>query len=262
MEPTTAAVHRNSRSAAARKAGRRTAVQGSGSELTALLERIWTKVQAFAAEHDQLELPTVHIITGTGAARQGIKLGHMDLVGRWVIANREGRTHEMFISGETLGRGPESALTTILHEAAHLVRVVQGDEAGGTCRQYRYHNTSFVEAGARFGLEYTHGKANATYGFSALTLSDMGKVLWGAELEALAQVTATIPAVQLVPVNPDDPSNDRLAPVSPPLASPVRVQRRRVAAVCECRTINVFADEADDLVCGKCSTVFVVAFTR
>jgi hypothetical protein len=251
---------RPTRSTTARKAANtaaRNATQGSGSELASLLERIWAKVQDFAKVYADTDLPTVHMITGSGAMGGGwLRLGHVR-PDAWVIAHREGRSHELFVSGETLGRGAESALTTILHEAAHIMLIAQGDETAGTSRQYRYHNGDFRTAGSAFGLEYTHGKANELLGYSALTLSDMGRVLWGAELEALALATATIPAPELVPARPDDPSDDRLTTPKPGRAAgPVRVQRRRITVTCGCRNLAVFADEADDLTCGRCGGTF------
>lgn len=260
MEPTTAATEapaaRTNRNLAARKAAARNANQGSGSELVSLLERIWVKVQGFATQYAGTELPPVHIVSGAGSNGSSVRLGSV-LTNAWQIALREGRTPELFISGETLGMGPDHALVTILHEAAHVLLLVQGDPKMGCSRQMRYHNASFRDAGATFGLEWLHGRPNELRGFSALSLSDMGRVLWGAELEALGKVTATIPGLQLVPTKPEDPSDDRLTAVKPdaPVGT-VRVQRRRIVVSCDCRRLSVFAEEADDLVCGKCRSDF------
>lgn len=246
---------------------RATRSRGTGSSTVAVLEDVWSKVRTFAKQYAETELPHVQLITGSGALTSPVgtvRLGHF-APEVWEARKREGRTHELFVSGETLGLGAESALTTVLHEATHVLCWVRRSTAttdedrkrwSETTRQNRYHNRRFVDAAATFGLEYVHGRPHDLLGYSAVTLSDMGRVLWG---EELWQLDATVPAVigGLQLRNPDDPSDPRVVrgpDPDRPVSAPAAPQRRRHTYTCGCRSILVHADEMalGPITCNVC----------
>jgi hypothetical protein len=248
---------RNSRSIAARRAARN-AAPSSASQLSAVLERIWRKVQLFAAKGGT-PLPNVHLVTGMGSVPGGINLGYVTVAPIWSVAGVDAtNVHELFISGEVLGMGAVRALETILHEATHLLAQVR--KVKDTTRGGRYHNRQFVEQAATFELEYAHGAPSKLIGYSAVTLSEFGLVIWADELAALdAEVRAMI-ATTLVRRNPEDPSDDRMSPAPKVEGEPVatRIVRRRLTFGCGCRTLTMFAEdfEAGAITCHKCGEDF------
>lgn len=241
----------------ARRARRRTAKPtGTGSQIISTLERVWKRVQQFGRTYAEVEIPDVIIITGSGQESRGIRLAHVAFE-TWDERQREGRSHELFVSGETLGRGAESALTSVLHEATHIVARLKGVQ--DTSRDGRYHNQQFVETARTFALDYQHEKKNDLIGFSAVTLTDLGRAWWADELAQLeAEIRASIPTVELVPVTPGDPTDDRVKIAKPAPAAPTR---RRNTYRCECRTVAMFPDEfeAGPVACGVCFHVFTGA---
>jgi len=256
----------------------RNANLGTGSTLAAQIERIWRKVETYAATAG-VTLPTVHIVTGMGAEQGGVKLGHVTVRPVWKIAGKaEGSdptaAYELFVSGESLGLGAVRALTTILHEATHLfAKALPAERAADfgakpnedgtpgvqdTSRGYRYHNHTFVRLAATFALEYNHPAPSKAVGYSDVTLSEFGQIVWGDELAALdAEIKATIPGIELAPWNPADPADPRLAPAPKDGKAP-KAPRRRVSYQCQCRTINVFAEEMElgAITCQACGEDF------
>ena len=128
------------------------------SELVAALEVAWSAIQ-----HRHPEVPAVVVTLGAGSIgvpAGALKLGHF-AAGRWVARDGAGADArgmaELFVGGEGLGRGAESVLATLLHEAAHGLADVRGVK--DTSRQGRYHNARYKALGEELGLVITqvHG---------------------------------------------------------------------------------------------------------
>lgn len=154
----------------------------TGSLLVAAFERAWNDIQA-----RNPEVPNVVFITGGGivATTGGIavKWGHFGAE-HWDTA--DGKAHELFVSGESLSREPAETMHTLLHEAAHALNFVRGEQ--GTSRRNAYHNRTFVKAATELGLEWVSGKEPCkTRGFSEVTITAETRELYAdtiAQLEA------------------------------------------------------------------------------
>ena len=83
-------------------------------------------------------------------------------------AHKEGEpmTHEVLLSGESLKRGAEETLGTLLHELAHAY--AHAHDIKDTSNGNRYHNKKFKEIGNEFGLDL---EQHDTIGWSITTLS-------------------------------------------------------------------------------------------
>lgn len=229
---------------------------GTGSATIAILESAWVKVRRFAKTYADVDLPYVQIVTGSamiGAPRGYLRMGSF-IPELWEARKAEGKVHEIFIAGETLGAGADVTLTTLLHEAAHVLAWVKGEK--DTTRQRRYHNGNFRKNAETFGLEYRHERAHEDLGYSDVTLSDFGRVLWGEELEALATTVAVIGGAQLA--HPEDPSDPRRTTEPGTVRAPAAPQRRRQTYTCGCRSMLMHADEMalGPVVCGVCGNEY------
>jgi len=231
---------------------------GTGSATIAILEQAWTKVRRFAKTYADVDLPYVQIVTGSaqiGAPRGYLRMGSF-IPELWEARRAEGKVHEIFIAGETLGAGADVTLTTLLHEAAHVMAWVKGEK--DTTRQRRYHNGTFRKNAETFGLEYAHERANEDLGYSDVTLSDFGRVLWGEELAALATTVAVIGGAHLA--HPEDPSDPRRTSDPGPVVTrpPAAPQRRRSTYKCGCRSMLMHAEEMalGPVMCGVCGEEF------
>lgn len=235
-----------------------------------------------------------------GSIRLGSYITKRNGDGIWTHKATGQDAAEFFVSGEVLGRGAVEALTTILHEATHALcatrrEMAQADmvEAGAqmlltagdadehdkwlakknaaeaemkawkeTTRQDRYHNKIFAEKAKTFGLEYTHPRANEDVGYSAVTLSEMGAILWADELNDLEKLTPAYIELVFVPVTAD-PSDDRVR-VAPtggadeaPIVSEPRQHRRAYRCGCNRSILAYPADLAEaPVICGRCGGDF------
>jgi hypothetical protein len=140
----------------------------TGSAVVKLLERVHERIR-----QNHPEVPSVVIVTGSGADLMGQKWGHFRPRG-WMtrVAEEGAATHldEMFMAGETLAKGARQVLQTMLHESAHALAEKRGEK--DTSRQGRWHNRTFVKTAEELGLEYKHGQADKSIGFSAVTLTE------------------------------------------------------------------------------------------
>jgi hypothetical protein len=263
MEATnTPAPRRNSRSTAARKAGRSATTKATpldGSKIAATIERVWKEVQRFAAIVD-ITLPDVVCITGSGAmrTRAGVltRLAHIRFDG-WQLAEQEGRTHEIFVSGEAFSDGPILVLESVCHEAAHLVNYLAGVQ--DTARGNVVHNRKFVDAARIFGLDYQHAKPHPMFGLSDCTFTELGILAWIDTLEWLAaEIKAVCPTAAPLRKKTDEPGDPRYVPVDEP-AEKKEAKPRRQAFGCGCgREIHVRPAELAEapITCGRCGEDF------
>jgi hypothetical protein len=164
----------------------------TGSAVVRLLERVHERIR-----QNHPEVPAVVIVTGSGADMFGQKWGHFRPRG-WMarVAEEGAATHldEMFMAGETLAKGARQVLQTMLHESAHALAEKRGEK--DTSRQGRWHNKVFVKTAEELGLEYKHGQADKTIGFSAVTLTEATLAEYAdllAELDAEIHLTVKLP---------------------------------------------------------------------
>lgn len=134
----------------------------SGSSIVAALERVWDLIRA-----NHPDLPAVVIVTGSGMVGPP-RWGHFRANG-WTERAEKGAAldlaiGEMFVAGETLARGAEYTVETMLHEAAHVLAQVRGIK--DTSRQGRWHNQRFRTLAEEMGLEYPQESAHPQVGFS------------------------------------------------------------------------------------------------
>src|SRR5690606_17162912 len=134
----------------------------AGSEIVKALERVWDLIRA-----NHPDLPAVVIVTGSGMVGPP-RWGHFRANG-WTERAEKGAAlnlmvGEMFVAGETLARGADCTVETMLHEAAHVLAQVRGIK--DTSRQGHWHNQRFRRLAEELGLEYPKESAHPQVGFS------------------------------------------------------------------------------------------------
>ncbi|MBG6140250.1 hypothetical protein [Longispora fulva] len=141
-------------------------MNSTGSTIIKALECAWEAIQ-----EAHPEVPSVVFITGTGASGRGLKWGH-HWADRWTNKDSVSgeRATELFISGERLACGGTLTFQTMLHEAAHALARVRGQQ--DTSRQGRYHNKTFLKLAEELGLSYNHEAPDATIGLSAVEIRE------------------------------------------------------------------------------------------
>lgn len=112
------------------------------SGLVVALEGAWAGIRRAHAD-----VPAVVIVLASGSGGRAPKLGHY-AASRWEVAGSE--TAEVLVAGEGLRLGPEEALGTLLHEAAHGMAHVRGVQ--DTSRAGRYHNRRYASVASEVGL--------------------------------------------------------------------------------------------------------------
>lgn len=175
------------------------------------------------------ELGNVVLVVGTqGYSRRGQVHGHF-APNSWTSKNA---THEIMLSGESLKRGAEATLATLLHECAHAIASAR--EIKDTSREGRYHSKRFKLIAEELGLDVDY---NGTIGWSLTTLAKDTAKAYRTELAALKN---SLKAYRLPSVKPSKPSKE------------MRVQ-------CECRavTIPIAFYNKGDFTCDVCETTFM-----
>jgi len=165
----------------------------TGSTVVKVLEKVWSRIRS-----NHPELPEVVIITGSG---EGTKWGHFRAES-WKVRAEEGaavsttgRRHELFLSSEALAKGSAQVLQTMVHEAAHTLSRVRGQQ--DTSRQGRWHNTAFKKAAEELGLEHKSSTADKTHGFAFVTLTRATRERYAdliTELDAEIKLTGLLPS--------------------------------------------------------------------
>lgn len=111
--------------------------------------------------------PVTLVIGATGRKSRGQVHGHFS-PDTWVTRDDSTvRSHELFLSGESLARGGRDTLGTIIHELAHAY--CQANDIRDTSNAGRYHNKRFKTVAESFGLTIDHAP---TVGHSVTTVSD------------------------------------------------------------------------------------------
>lgn len=153
--------------------------------------------------------PTVSILTALDTALSAIRATHSDVptalavvistgMGKkhgsfqadsWadtVEGVTTGARHELLMASESLSRGAEATLTTLIHEAGHALAHATGVK--DTSRQGRYHGSKFRTIAESMGLTC---EDNETSGTITTGLTEWAKAHYAAELELLASVLVT-----------------------------------------------------------------------
>lgn len=140
------------------------------------------------------DLDNVVLVVGTsGRTRTGMKYGHFS-ADSWTSKSA---THEIMITGESLERGAEETLGTLLHECAHHLAQVRGIK--DTSRQGRFHNAKFKELAEEMGIEVHHDR---TIGWSVTTLPKATAVIYRDDLKALRKALKAYRRPDLKPKPP------------------------------------------------------------
>lgn len=91
------------------------------------------------------EVPNVVLVVGTSSTK---KYGHF-APESWE-GGKKVKNHEIMISGESLKRGAEDTLGTLIHECAHAL--AEKREIKDTSRQGRFHNEKFKNLAEEMGI--------------------------------------------------------------------------------------------------------------
>jgi len=161
----------------------KTAKPQSGSEIIKALEVAWN---AIVKKHP--EVPNVVIITGSGLSGGNSKWAHFWRE-RWTGKDDKTARPEMFVAGERLACGAELTLQSMLHEAAHAVAYVRGEQ--DTSRGNRYHNSTFRKIAEELGLAYNQDTPAKDIGFSAVELTEEAKVVYKKVIDDLDKAIRT-----------------------------------------------------------------------
>lgn len=149
-------------------------IQGSMKEVQEAVEAIVAKARK---KHEGIP-DTVIVI---GASGRGEVHGHFQPKS-WKLkgGSKDELYGEIFLAGESLERGGEGTLGTVLHELVHAHCHAKGikDTSNGN----RYHNQKFKEVAEEFGL---HLEKAQTIGWSVTTVPEATLDLYRSEVEQL-----------------------------------------------------------------------------
>lgn len=238
---------------AARLAGTEAALPASlpslayGSTLIRALETVWAAIQDRHAD-----VPDVILITGSGASRRGLKMGH-HAADRWNHREDGEPLTEVFLSGERIADGPRGILSTLLHEAAHGVNRTRRIK---DTSNHRYHNQKFVATAQELGLE-TATEAHPSIGWSFTSCPDETFAVYAEAMKPLEDWFLQIGegtgygAVSGLPVK-----------VTPGAEGP-KTSGRLDKIVCRCETPRILrmskkAFAAGPIRCGVCDHDFAI----
>lgn len=171
------------------------------------------------------EVPNVVLVIGTSSSKA---------VGHFSSQSWEGKQaqHEIMISGESLAKGAEDVLDTLIHECAHALAHTR--EIKDTSRQGRFHNKRFKAVAEEMGLDVD---SHPVIGWSLTTLPVATATLYKTELAELRKALKTFRIVKLKPT----------------------AAKTTLKIECGCRAVTVPIKffEKGDLTCGSCGELFV-----
>jgi hypothetical protein len=173
------------------------------------------------------EVPNAVLVIGASSLK---KYGHF-APKSW-DGDKGAQQHEIMISGESLKRGAEDTMATILHECAHALAVSR--DIKDTSRQGRFHNKRFKVLGEELGIQLHEDKQ---IGWSPTTLPKATATLYKTEIAGLRTALKTYRAPELKP----------------------KPKKTTVKIECGCRSVTVPISffEKDDLTCEGCGETFL-----
>jgi len=142
------------------------------------------------------EVPdNIVIVLASGKTRRGAKHGH------FAPLSWKDDHHEILISSESLARGAQATLGTLIHELAHATANAKGIR--DTSNNGRYHNDRFRKIAEGLGIELE--KAD-TIGWSVTTLPDSTAAKYEVGLKKLEKSITTyrmgLAVAEAVPAKP------------------------------------------------------------
>lgn len=138
------------------------------------------------------EVPAnIVVAIASGKSKRGSVHGH------FAPESWEGGNHEILLSGESLSRGANATLGTLLHELAHAVAHSEGIK--DTSNNGRYHNKKFKEIAEKLGIELEQAD---TIGWSVTTLPDTTAARYTKGLEKLTDALTTWRVQRVAPEAP------------------------------------------------------------
>lgn len=184
------------------------------------------------------EVPdNIVFILASGKTGRGAKHGHF-------APEAWKDNHEILISAESLARGAEATLGTLIHELAHAVAAETG--VRDTSNNGRYHNKRFKGIAEGLGIEL---EQHDTIGWSLTTLPAETAAKYQSGLAALEKSLTTY-RVGLLPegkAGPAKPRNKTKAPMVCGCDDPVTV------------SIQWFERMGAGLLCEECGLGFALA---
>lgn len=233
----------------------------AGSGIVATLERVWDLIRA-----NHPDLPAVVIVTGSGMVGPP-RWGHFRANG-WTERAEKGAAldlviGEMFVAGETLARGADHTVETMLHEAAHVLARVR--DIKDTSRQNRWHNQKFRALAEEMGLEYPKESAHPQVGYSEClmtpgTREEYAEVI--KDLDRAIRLTIALPEFLATAPEGDEShgAGEHIHHGGRKLRQPGATSTtNNLKATCGCgRIIRASRKvlEEGDIVCGKCREPF------
>jgi hypothetical protein len=194
----------------------------------AILDAVDTVVKSIRARFPEVP-PIVLVVGASGKRARSMVHGHF-APDRWESKNG---AHEILLSGESLRRGAEPTLGTILHEVAHALAASR--EIKDTSRGARYHNKAFKKLAEEVGIVVEYSKQ---LGWSETTVPPETAKLYKSELAVLRKALKAYRRPE--PENAKKPSKN------------MRVE-------CGCRAVTVpikFYDKGT-FTCDECDEVFL-----
>jgi len=162
--------------------------EATGSAVVKLLERVHERIR-----QNHPDVPAVVMVTGAGTELGNSKWGHFRPQG-WTTSDKVS-LHEMFMAGETLAKGAEQVLQTMLHESAHALAAVR--KIQDTSRQNRWHNKEFLKLAEEMGLKHSRDKADKAHGYSFMVLTEDTRAKYA---DLLAELNREIHLMVRLPV--------------------------------------------------------------
>lgn len=139
--------------------------------MLAILDAANTALRSIRTRHP--EVPNAVLVIGTSSTK---KYGH------FAPASWDGKVaqNEIMLSGESLKRGAEDVLSTLIHECAHALASARAVK--DVSRQGRFHNGKFKDLAEELGIEV---QRDSTIGWSITTLPKATAKLYATEIVEL-----------------------------------------------------------------------------
>ncbi|MFF9070551.1 hypothetical protein ACF09E_34915 [Streptomyces sp. NPDC014891] len=244
------------------------AVSEIGVAITAAMVAAWNAIRA---RHP--DVPEAIVTMATGGRESARKYAHFSRR-RWRAVKGDATHHEVFVTAESLLRGAESTLETLVHEAVHGVNVTREID---DCSASQYHNKHFKAAALELGMVYTQSVSEGDkkkYGFAFPVLGPEAKEAYADQIAALDEaIHATrVPAYASLGTGGRgkgrtttgttglDDAGEGQEEEPPP---PAKKDRNYVKATCQCPEpavirVSPTALTKRKIMCGDCMQRFTV----
>jgi hypothetical protein len=183
------------------------------------------------------DVPRVVVVVGAkGRKKSSLTHGHFH-ASQWVHGEEQEVMHEVMLSGESLVRGAEATLGTLIHEAAHAVAHVTGVQ--DTSNNGRYHNKRFKAIAEGMGVSLTEAP---TRGWTTTELAEGTAEKYKDGLDKLRAVLGTYrrDAIEVAPVKPRNST--------------------KIKIDCDCQeevsVSKIWFENKGEIMCGDCLTAF------